>query len=242
MIACGNLEFRMIKETLAAQSVEERLAHGFVVGLGVAYIGEYLCQRLLVVNADKVLVLRQAFLGAVVAVDGFGGIVLVGVLMDESFLIKAIGQWGLFSRPTYSKRGNGHDQTGQMEHVDDELGLVNSSAQEAVAQPFLIHEAAEGLRVEERIGSGIDEREEIVIARLGLTAASPSGGAVEVGTNGKHHRGLCHHRLVEVGRSQLLLDVGRASDNNAVQLQIAHSLRATSFIEESVQQMLIDRL
>lgn len=63
---------------------------------------------------------------------------------------------------------------------------------------------------------------------------------MEVGTDGKHHGGLRHHRLVEVGRSQALLHRGVAGDDDGVELQVAHSLCATGLCEEAVEELLAD--
>ena len=71
-----------------------------------------------------------------------------------------------------------------MQDVDDLLGLINGGAQITIAQPFLVHQIAERLGVEQGIGGRIDERQEIVVAWFGIAAFCPETGAVEVGTDG----------------------------------------------------------
>ena len=89
-----------------------------------------------------------------------------------------------------------------------------------------VHEVAERLGVEQGIGGGVDERQQVVVARFGVPAFGPEAGAVEVGTDGQHHGSLGHHGLVEVGGRQFLFHLIGAGDDDAVELQVAHGLGA----------------
>ena len=113
-----------------------------------------------------------------------------------------------------------------MECVDNELGHVDGGAQKTVTQSFFLGQVAETLGEEQRISGGIDKREKIVVAGVGLTGLAPVGGAAEIGADGQYHRGLLYHRLVEVGGGQLVLHLGIAGHYYAVKLKVAHGLGA----------------
>ena len=160
--------------------------------------------------------------------------------MDETLQRQSVGEGRGFCRPSDSQRGNGHHQLGQLQRVDNHLRHVDSGAQIAVAQSFLVHEVAERLGVEQRVDGRILEREEVVVAWRGLTLLTPTRGAMKIGTDGKHHWGTGHHGLVEVGRGQSLLHFSTARHHHAIQLQIAHSLRACCLVHQAVQQLVGD--
>ena len=113
-----------------------------------------------------------------------------------------------------------------MEGVDDELGLIDGGAKVTASQSFLLRQVAEGLGEEQGVDGGVEEGEKVVVAGHGLAVLTPCSGAVEVGTDGEHHGCLRYHRLVEMGGGELRLAFGRACDDDTVQLQVAHGLRA----------------
>ena len=217
------------------EGLDEAGGHGLVVATGIADVGEYLGQCLLVVDLTEVAVLRQVLLLLIVGVDVGTAVVAIGLSVYEAVEGQAVGEGRLFGRPADGERGDGHDKTGQLERVDNLLGLIDGSAQVAVAQSLFVHEVAERLRIEQGIDGRILERQEVVVARLCVALFTPARGAMEVGTDGEHHRRLRHHGLVEVGRSQSLLHLAVARDNDAIELQVAHSLCATGLCEEAVE-------
>ena len=219
------------------ECLQERGGHGLVVLAGVPDVGEYLGEGVLVVDAQEFEVLREVLLVVIILVDVGGQVVAVGLVVYEAVEGQAVGEWRLLVGPSHGEGGYGHDETGELEDVDDLLGLIDGGAQVAVAEPFLVHEVAERLGVEQCVGGSIDERQEVVVARLRLSAACPGAGAVEVGADGEHHRCLGDHGLVEVGWRQPLLHVSRTGYYYGVQLQVAHGLCAGGLGHQSVQQL-----
>ena len=65
--------------------MEEFLRHRLVVLAGVADVGEDLRKRLLVIDADEVLILRQVLLILIIGVDILAHIFVIALLMDETF-------------------------------------------------------------------------------------------------------------------------------------------------------------
>ena len=189
------------------------------------------------VDAQELKVLGQVLLVVIILVDVDTQIVLVGLAVYEAVEWQPVGESGLVVGPSHGECGHGHDQSGQLEDVDDELRLIDGGAQVAVAQPFLVHEVAERLGVEQCVGGRIDERQEVVVARLRLSAACPGAGAVEVGADGEHHGSLGDHGLVEVCWRQPLLHVIRTGYYYGVQLQVAHGLGAAGLGHQAVQQL-----
>ena len=229
-----------IEEPLFFECLQQTGGHSFVVLTGVADVGEDLGQRLLLVDTQELEVLGQVLLVIIILVDVDAQVVAVGLLMYITFQGQAVGEGRLLVGPSYGEGGYGHDQSGQLEDIDNLLGLIDGGAQIAVAQSFLVHEVTERLGVEQGVGGRVDERQEIVVARLRLSAAGPCAGAVEVGTYGEHDGCLCHHRLVEVCGCQLLLDLLGTCDDDAVELQVAHGLCTACLAEEPVQQFVTD--
>ena len=87
---CFHRHFRMkrkapftLHETLVAQSLHHALRHGHVVLLGIAAVGEHLCQRLLVVQLHKLLVFRQLLFVVVGAVYVGGCVVVVCLVVHD---------------------------------------------------------------------------------------------------------------------------------------------------------------
>ena len=188
------------------------------------------------VNLTEVAVLLQVLLGLVVGVDVGMAVVVVGLAMNEALQGQAVGEGGLFGRPADGEGGDGHNKAGQLEGVDNLLGLIDGGAEVAVAQSFFVHQVAERLCVEQCIDGCILEGEEVVVAWLSVALFTPAGGAMEIGTDGEHHGSLCHHGLVEVGWSQALLHLTVAGNDDAVELQVAHGLCATGLREEAVEE------
>ena len=229
-------ECSLVEEPLALEGFHQTCRYGLVVFLRIADVGKDLGQCLFVVNLTEVAVFFQVLLIIIIGVDVGTAVFLVGLTVYETLCGQAVGEGRLFGGPANGECGDGHDETGQLEDVDDLLRLVDGGAQIAVAETFLVHEVAERLRIEEGIDGCILERQEIVVARLGLALLTPAGGAMEVGTDGQHHRSLCHHGLIEVGRCQALLHLVIAGDDDTVQLQVAHGLCATGLSKETIEE------
>ena len=191
------------------------------------------------IDVTEVAVLRKVLLIGVIGVDVGGCVVAVGLAVDKALQGQTVAEGTFLGRPANGEGGDGHDETGQLEDVDDLLGLIDGGTQVAVAQTFLVHEVAERLRIEQGVDGRVLEREEVVVAGLGLTLLAPAGGAVEVGTDGEYHGGLRHHGLVEVGRGQALLHRGVAGDDDTVELQVAHGLCTTGLCEEAVEERFV---
>ncbi len=172
----------------------------------------------------------------VVGVDVGTAVVVVGLAMNEALQGQAVGEGGVFGRPADGEGGDGHNKAGQLESVDNLLGLIDGGAEVAVAQSFFVHQVAERLCVEQCIDGCILEGEEVVVAWLSVALFTPAGGAMEIGTDGEHHGSLCHHGLVEVGWSQALLHLTVAGNDDAVELQVAHSLCPTGLGKETVEE------
>ena len=215
---------------------EQTLGHGFVVLAGVANVGKDLGQCLLVVQFAVVAVLFQVLFIIIIGVDGLRSVVVVGLAVDKALQGQTVGEGRLFGRPAYRQRGDGHDEAGQTEDVDNLLGHVDGGAQIAVAQPLFVHEVAERLRVEQGVRGGVLVAQEVVVARLRLAVAGPDRSAVEVGTDGQHHRSTGDHGLIEMGRCQPLLHLLGTGDDDAVELQVAHGLCTCSLRHQAVQQ------
>ena len=153
------------------------------------------------VNLTEVAVLFQILLIIIIGVNIGTTIVLVGLAVDKTLHGQTVRETAFLGRPANGKRGDGHNETRQLEDVDNLLRLIDCGAKVAIAKAFLVHQVAECLGIEQGIDSGILERQEIVVARLRLALFAPTGGAVEVSTDGQHDGSLSHHGLVEVGRS-----------------------------------------
>ena len=148
-------------------------------------------------------VLGQLFLSSIIGIDVGGGVVLIGLAVDKRGVGQTVGEGRLFRRPANGERGYGHHEFRQLQRVDDHLGHIDSGAEVTVAQSFLIHQVAECLGEQQRIGGGIDERQEIVVTGCRLAVARPHTRAVEVGTDGQHYGRRFHHRLVKMCRREL---------------------------------------
>ena len=225
-----------IEEPLFFQCFEQSGGHGLVVFLRIADVGEDLGEGLLVVDLAEMAVLLELLLAMIIGVDGSGGVLVVGLLVEEAVEGQTVGEGRLFGWPAYGEGGYGHDEARKLEGVDDHLGHVDGRAEIAIAQSFLVHEVAERLRVEQGVDGSILVGEEVVVAWLRLTLLTPAGGAVEVGTDGEHDGCLGDHRLVEVGRSQSRLHLVGTGDDDAVELQVAHGLCTCCLGHQSVQQ------
>ena len=228
------------QEALTYQGIDEPLRHCLVVLAGVSDIGEDLSERLLVVNLHEVTVLFEFFFIFIIGVDILAHVVVVSLLVYETLQGQAVGEGRLLVGPADGEGGDGHDESGQSQDVDDLLRLVDGGAEVAVAEPLFVHEVAERLCEEQGVGCGIDEREEVVVSWLCLAAFCPKTGAVEIGTDGQHHRGTSHHWLVEVGGGQLFFHLLGTGDDNTVELEVAHGLGACSFGEQTIQQFFAD--
>ena len=191
-----------VHKSLSAQSRYQSGRHGLVVAFRIAAVGEYLCQGSLAVHLHEILVLGQLFLGCVERVDQLGCVVVIHLVVDEGGHLQSVAQRRLFGGPSHGQGGYGHHQSGQTEHIDDAVGHIDGGAEVTIAKALLVGQVAEGLGEQKGIGGGIDETQEIVVARCGLTLLAPTSGAAEVGADGQHHRGTLHHRLVEVGGGQ----------------------------------------
>ena len=99
------------------QSLQKACRHGFVVFLRVAEVGEYLSESLLVVDVTEVAVLREILLIGIIGVDVGGSVVAVGLAVDKALQGQAVAERTLFGRPANGQRGNGHDETWQLEDV-----------------------------------------------------------------------------------------------------------------------------
>ena len=142
--------------------------------------------------------------------------------------------------PSQRDGGNGHDEFRQLERTDDLQRLVNRCAEKAEAQSCSFGQGAKILAKEQCVGRRIDKRKEIAIPRRGFTLLTPGRRSAIVGTKSEHHGGLRHHRLVEMSRGQLAFLFFRARHNNAVELQISHSLRVSRSLEQAVQQLVVN--
>ena len=203
---------------MLAECLKQGGREGFVVLAGVTAVGEHLGKGLLVVDAHKLLVLRQLLLGGVVGIDVGGCVVVVGLVVDDGGQGQTVGERRLLVGPSQGDGGHGHHQARQLQRVDDELGHVDGGAEIAQAQSLGLGKVAERLAVEQGIGGGVDEREEIVVAGIGLPVVAPYGGAPEVGTEGEHDGCLGHHGLVEMSGCEPLLHLRAACDDDAVEL------------------------
>ena len=130
------------------EGIDEAGGHGLVVATGIADVGEDLGEGLFVVDLAEVAVLRQVLLVVVIGVDVGTAVVAVGLAMYEALQGQAVGEGRLFGWPANGERGDGHYETGQLEGVDNLLGLIDGGAEVAVAQSLFVHQVAERLRIE----------------------------------------------------------------------------------------------
>ncbi len=222
------------------EGLEECLREGLVVAAGVAAVGVDLREGLLVVDVHEVAVLGQRLLRGVVAVDELAGVVGIGLVVDDGLEGQAVGWRGLLGGPAEGDGGYGEDETGQPQHVDDGLGAVDGGAEKAEAEAAGFGKVAEGLAVEQGVGGGVEEGEEVVVARVGLPLLCPARGAPEVGAEGEHDGRRGDHRLAEVGGGEPTLLIVGTGDDNAVELQVAHGLGAQRGGEQAVEQLVGD--
>lgn len=110
------------------QGFEQSLGHGFVVLASVANVGKDLGQCLLVVDFAEVAVLREVLLIGVVGVDVGGGVVAIGLAVDEALQGQAVAECAFLGRPANGECGDGHDETRELEDVDNLLGLIDGGA------------------------------------------------------------------------------------------------------------------
>ena len=59
-----------------------------------------------------------------------------------------------------------------------------------------------------------------------------------VGAESQHHRGLGHHGLIEVCRSQFFFLGFRTGHHYAVELQVAHRLGALGLLQQVIEQLI----
>lgn len=228
------------QEALVYQRVDEPFRHRLVVLAGVADIGEDLSECLLVVDLHEVTVLFEFFFIFIIGIDVSARVVVVGFLVDETLQGQAVGERWLLIGPANGKRGHGHHEFWQLQDVDDLLRLVNGRTKVTVAESLLVHEVAKRLCVKQSIGSSIDKRQVIVVARLCLAAFCPETGAVEVSADGQYHGCLFHHRLVKMSGRQTGLHLLGTGNDNTVELQVAHRLGAGCLVQQAVQQFFAD--
>ena len=225
---------------LLFQCFEQRGRQGTAVGCGIAYVGEDLRQRFGAVDAHKLLVFGQCFLGGVVAVNGVGCGGAVGLVVADGREGQAVGGGGVFGGPSQGDGGYGHHQFGKPEQADDFQWLVDGGAEKAEAEAGGFGQVAETLAEEQGIGGSVLVGEQVVVAGMPLALLRPAGGAVVVGTEGEHYGSLRDHGLVEVGRGELPLHLGGARHDYAVELQVAHGLGVLGLGEEAVEQPVLD--
>ena len=89
----------MRQEALSDEDIDEFFRHGLVVFAGVTDVSKDLGERLLVVDALELQVLRQVLLVVIVLVDVFGQIVLVGLLVHKTFHGQTAGEGRFFCWP-----------------------------------------------------------------------------------------------------------------------------------------------
>ena len=130
-----------------------------------------------------------------------------------------------------------HDKFRQLQSIDNHLRHIHRRAEETRTQSLLLGDVAERLAVEQCVGCGIHERQEVVVARRSVAVFRPNSGAAEVGAEGKHHRCALYHRLVEVRWGEFLLHFLAARNDNGIQLQVSHCLCALRLFEQSVEQV-----
>ncbi len=123
-----------------------------------------------------------------------------------------------------------------MERLDYHLWHVHRGAEVAETQPRLFGKIAESLCVEQRIAGSVDERQEVVVARLRLALLTPACGAAEVGANCQYHGSSRDHGLIEMRGRELFLAFPAARHHHAVELEISHGLRACRVIEQRGEQ------
>ena len=75
--------FRQL-ESLLHDEVEIDFGEQLVVLARVAYVGKYLCQGLLVVLGNELMVLGQALLVGIEALDILGRVVVITLVVDDS--------------------------------------------------------------------------------------------------------------------------------------------------------------
>ena len=156
--------------------------------------------------------------------------------MDDALQRQSVGERRILVGPSQRYRGNGHHEARQLQRVDYLLGVIHRGAEEAVAESFLVGEVAEGLGIQQCVGGCIQEREQIVVSRRRLAVFCPSCGAVEISTDGEHHRRLRNHRLTEMRRRELLFHLCRTCHHHAVELQVSHRLGTHCLSEEPVEE------
>ena len=194
--------------SMRASSLLTRRASGIV--------GEDLRQCLLVVYFHEMLVLGQRLFIGVELVYPLRSVVIVGLLMHYRLHGQTVALGRVLIGPAERDGRHGEGEPWQFKRVDDELWKIYRSAKEACAQPLFLRDIAEGLAEEQRVGGGVDETKEIVVAWVGLAVFRPKGGAAEVGAESEHHRRACHHGLVEMGRGELRLHLLVARHDNAI--------------------------
>ena len=131
-----------------SEGLEESFGHGFVVVAGVADISEDLGEGLFLVDFAEVTVLGQMLLIIVIGVDVAWGVVVVGLVMDESGCSQTVGERRLFRRPANGECGHRHRELRQLERVDDHLRHIDGGAEITGAESLLLSQRAEVLREE----------------------------------------------------------------------------------------------
>ena len=160
------------------------------------------------------------------------------LVVDDASQWQTVALGRLLIRPSDGKGSHWHYQLRQLQGVDDHFRHIHRGAQKAGSQTRLFCQIGKSLREEQGIGSRIHKREDVVVSRGSLAVFCPEGGTAVVGTDGEYHRSACHHRLVEVGRSQSLLSLFAAGYHYAVELQVSHGRSAHRLFQQSVQKFI----
>lgn len=227
-----------LHEALLAEGLQQFGGESFAVGGGVADVGEDLCQGFGVVDADELLVLGQRLAGSKVAVNGLRRDGSVGLLVDICRGGQTVSRRGMFVGPAEGQRCHGHDEFRKTKEANDFQRFIDRRAQETHSEPERFCQVTEALTEEEDVDGSVLIGQEVAVARMSLALQCPLRGAVIVRTEGEDDGSVRHHGLVEMKRSELLLHLGVAGDNDTVELQIPHGLGTGGFFEKTLEQRL----
>ena len=142
--------------------------------------------------------------------------------MDNGFQRQTVYLCRSLCRPAYGNGSDREDQFGQLQCLNNHLGVVGGSTQIADAQTFFFGCHTECLRNQQSIHNSGNKPFKIVISRFCLPLLAPFAKTAQVDAKSKDCRRRLHHRLIEMRRCQPGFPVSVTGYNYAIHLHVSN--------------------
>lgn len=192
---------------------------GDIILLWVADFGEYLSEVAGLVDSHHFLVEGELLADAMVTVDVVVGIVVVFLVVDNSFEGETLAEVGLFVGITHSEGDDWDNARRQLELVGNGLGVVEYCAEIAETESFSFGSDADVLSCKRGIDGARHEPQEVVVRLVAVAEAAPVVVAIDVDADGKKGRSRAALSEMEFGERSNVF--GLLGKDDAVNLHVA---------------------